>query len=150
MKNIIKKIFIIALVATMTVMPSATALAASSSPVAVVYEDSVKYFDFRPDNYLLSPGESLWLDDIFMPNGYWQVPAFKNMNFKVDLQYNADVRIIVVKTTGNTYQEIKNETIYGSMGFGFTIPMSTQAETYKIILVGIQAVPVYGYCARYN
>ncbi|ABX43333.1 hypothetical protein [Lachnoclostridium phytofermentans] len=147
MKNIIKKIFIIALVATITVMPSTTALAASY-PTAVVYEDTVKYFDFRPDNYILKPGESLGLDDIFMPSGFWQVPPFQRLNFSVDMQYNADVRIVVVKTTGNTYQEIKNEVIYGSMGFSFTLPMSTQNETYKIVIVGFQPVPIYGYCAR--
>jgi hypothetical protein len=145
MKNILKKIVILALVATMTVMPSATVLAASTA-TPIVYTDTIKYYDFRPDAYILGTGQTLYLDDrIGSTDGCWQVPAFKNFNFKIDFQNGGSYRLIVIKTTGNDV-EIINETIPGGIGYSFGIPMSINAETYKILIIGIDSKTVYGYC----
>ncbi len=133
--------------ATVTTSEATVSASTTSTPTLIVYTDTVKYYDYRPDSYYLSNGASTGLDDvIFGNNGNWVVPAFTRLNFSFDLQTSSSYRITVLKMNGSTFDVVMND-VFTGYGSGFDLPVLATNAEYKILLTGVTNTYVYGYRA---
>lgn len=99
MKKILRRIFVIALAATLFVMPTSTALAAST-PVATYDADGLTMIDFQPDDLFVSGGGSnaYTFRDVTDATGNWYVTAGKTFSFQVVTKpLNTTTRIVIFK-----------------------------------------------------
>lgn len=109
MKKILRRITVLALVATLFVMPASTALAARPTPELVLYAPGTKYFRFKPTPYFLEGnGHSLILEDTTTNNGWWEVPAGKPFRCQVTLAHSTPgtFQVLIASPSGIEYKQL--------------------------------------------
>jgi hypothetical protein len=115
MKKMLRKIMVLALAATLFVMPASTALAASQ-PVVLNDADGNTLIGFQPDPLSLQGGGSnFWfLDDITSTDLNWYVPAGKSFNFQIFTnEANTTTRIQIFRNGTKVSDYVSSSTSYG-------------------------------------
>jgi hypothetical protein len=139
MKKILRKITVLALAATLFVMPASTALAASE-PVLVLETDNLKGFDFLPDPYPLKPGGSLFLHNNVI-DGYWAIPKGNKMTVVSNFVYNDVLEYRVYRVLPNPCLVAKGNSDNGS--FFVEIPEYDEDALYRVALKNNTTETVY-------
>jgi hypothetical protein len=137
MKNMLKKVLVLAIVATMFVMPASTVLAASNSYPVVIYDaDDVTMIQFQPEPLFIPGGgsTSYFLYDYSNPTGagVWNVPAGKTFAFQFIIGYNA--------TASARIRIYKNDVLYSdrtatfSEGYSFTFAPESTNNRWNVMV----------------
>ena len=100
MKNMLKKVIVLAIVAVMFVMPASTALAAST-PTLKVELPGYKYFKYEPTPFFLQNGYSVILEDTTTYDGRFYVEAGKPFHLDIGLDGTGWFRVIIAYDNTN-------------------------------------------------
>ena len=142
MKKFLRRITLLALVATMFIMPASTALAAST-PELVIDIPGVKYFEYQPSPYFVASGQSPILKDTTTSDGCWDVPAGKSFRCQIDVDRNTTVTfrvLIVSSSSGISYDQV----VTGSFAI-CDIPAKATDTCYQVWVVAYSDINIYGY-----
>lgn len=128
MKRMLKRIIVLAFVSVFSIMPAATAFAATSSPVLTMSTDTTNVYTFLPTDYELTSDSGLILHN---NASYWNVPAGKKFSFYCEYQTNSLLKFKIIRMTNST----STTDVYSSDGlFMTTIPASNEDASYTIVV----------------
>ncbi len=144
MKKMLQRILVLALAATIFVMPASTVLAASN-PVVVYKADDCIIINFEPDPMYLSPGYGFDFPNYADATRDWYVPAGKKLVFQVfTSEPNTTVRAQIYKN-GNLIQDTATwSTIYGYI---FEYAPESVDNRYTFVLTALADMHLIGYSA---
>lgn len=128
MKRMLKRIFVLACVSIFSILPAATAFAATSTPVLTMSTDTTNVYTFLPTDYELTSDHGLTLHN---DASHWHVPAGKKFSFYCEYQTNSLLKFKIIRLADSTSMT----DIYSSDGlFMATIPASNEDASYAIIV----------------
>ncbi len=144
MKRLFRNIIVLVCVATLCIMPASTVLAASNA-VLITSTDTMKFYEYQPDQYSLAPGSTTFLADV-QNGGYFSVPAGYSLSAFCNIDYSSTLYVEIFKLNyGLVYSG------YETSSFFISLPATTSASGYIIRLTnsGSTTVKLDNYCFYY-
>jgi hypothetical protein len=97
--------------------------------VSLAFDENTKLFQYQPSKYNLSTNQSTALIDTDTLDGWWSVPAGKQLS--IDIGASGNFRIFIYKLGSGL---IKTETLNTTGGFLYNIPAQSSSAKYLVCL----------------
>lgn len=137
MKNMLKKIMVLVVAATLFVMPASTAYA-EIIPVCTAYNANAAAYEYQPGPYIMrGDGHSILVHNYMNPTQKWNVKAGEEFIFAIF--FNPDLgpqtgKLIIADNNGYTVATSQFTTSANWSTCQITIPPLTTDQNYTIAL----------------